>query len=680
MLLPPTIGQIYFDEEHKDAKSRAETFYNDSITLNLAFQTEATTDTRFVAGDQSVWNDIYGNLPINRRKQFNFNRVRRVVNTIEGYQRRNRKSTIVVPVENADENTADQYTRILMWVNQQNGVLETISDAFHGALITGMNLLEVTLDYRTDPVSGDFILQSCPYNSFVIDPYFRKQDLSDCNGIWKRSYVTKKEAMSLLPEHKDRIMNMQGQVGGSQDGKFYFMPQAYNWGPKRYLTYDEFYYRDYRMQKMVMDVETGETTEWRSGDQDLLKETLRAYPQLTVIDQEIPTVRVTIMVQNHVLYDGPHPLGIDRYNFIPVLGYYYPELPYFPYRVQGVVRGLRDPQYLYNRRKAIELDILESQVNSGFIYKENALVNPKDIFMTGQGKGIALKEEAQITDVQQIQAPAIPPTMIELSKILAQEVQEISGVNEELLGSAVDDKAGILSMLRQGAGLTTLQILFDQLDYSQKLLGRLMMEIINVNFAPGKIQRILGSQEPISPQFYNKAFGRYDAAIEEGLNTTTQRQMQFAQLLQLREAGVPIPDNVLLEAVTVQNKKKLIESIQQANQQAQQAQQAQEEAQLQQIQAQTQLAQARATADEGLGYERLSRIQENQQLAVERQAEAQKDRMSAVLDAVRALKELDTLDLDNLQKLLALENMVKSRENQSTLPQSSMSMGDRGSY
>ena len=71
-------------------------------------------------------------------------------------------------------------------------------------------------------------------------------------------------------------------------------------------------------------------------------------------------------------------------------------MPYFPHRVQGVVRGLRDAQYLYNRRKAIELDILESQINSGWIYKENALVNPKDVFtVAGQGRGLALKEEAQ---------------------------------------------------------------------------------------------------------------------------------------------------------------------------------------------------------------------------------------------------------------------------------------------
>ena len=91
--------------------------------------------------------------------------------------------------------------------------------------------------------------------------------------------------------------------------------------------------------------------------------------------------------------------------------------------------------------------------------------------------------------------------MIQLSEILGREIQEISGVNEELLGSAMDDKAGVLSMLRQGAGLTTLQILFDQLDLSQKLLGRLLLHTMQANFTPGKVKRIIGEEGP-SPEFY----------------------------------------------------------------------------------------------------------------------------------------------------------------------------------
>ncbi len=667
MPLFPQFGSQYYDQPEgaKSIIARMEAFYAESITINQTFWGEADTDTRFEVGDQSLWTDLYGNLPANRGRQFNFNRIRRVVNMISGHQRKNRKSTICVPVENADQETADQFTKVLLWINNQESVLETISEAFHGSLVTGMNLLQVWLDYRSDPVSGNIKVDNCSYNSFLIDPYFRKADLSDCNALWKRSFLTKRECISLMPADAEEIMGLIGNDSGTgRDGKFQFMPESYNYGYKNLLTYDEFYYRDYRTQKMLIDSQTGEVQEWKSEDKDALTSFLQIYPQIIEVDQEVPTVKLAIVIQGKVFYDGPNPLGIDTYPFVPVFAYYNPQMPYFPYRIQGVVRGLRDAQYLYNRRRIIELDILESQINSGWIYKESALVNPKDVFLSGQGRGLALKDDAAMTDVQQIIAPQVPPSMIQLSELLAKEVMEISGVNEELLGSATDDKAGILSMLRQGSGLTTLQILFDNLDRAQKLLGKMMINIIQANFTPGKVQRILAEQP--SDQFYNKAFGRYDAAIEEGLNTTTQKQMQFAQMLQLKELGVPITTEDLLEAATLQGKKKIIENAVKQEQQAAQAQQMQMQMAMQQQQAAIESAHSKALADQGLYAERTSRVDENRSLAVERMHQANRDDNAALLDKVKAIKELESMDLAHLEKLVNLAMMLKNPETQAS--------------
>lgn len=661
-MLFPQLGPQYYDEVDKAILTRMEAFYAESITINQSFWGEADTDTRFESGDQTLWNDLYGNLPANRRRQFNFNRIRPIVSMIEGHQRRNRKSIIAVPVENGDAETADQFTKVLMWVVNQEGVLETVSDSFRGALVTGMNLLQVWIDYRSDPVSGNIKVDNCSYNSFLIDPYFRKSDLSDCNAIWKRSFLTKRECISLLPDKEQEILGLIGNDSGTgRDGKFQFMPESYNYGLKNLLTYDEYYYRDFREQKMLVDTESGETMEWKiQNNDDALELFLQQNPTITVIKQDVPTVNLAIVVQGKVMYHGPNPLGIDQYPFVPVMAYYRPEMPYFPQRIQGVVRNLRDAQYLYNRRKVIELDILESQITSGFKYKENALVNPKDIFLSGQGRGLALKDDAQMSDVEQIIAPQIPPSMIQLSEILAKEITQISGVNEELLGSAMDDKAGVLSMLRQGAGLTTLQNLFDNLDRSQKLLGKILLELIQTSFTPGKIQKILEAVP--QPQFYNKAFGRYDIVVEDGLNTGTQKQMQFAQLLQLRELGVPVTDESLLEAATIQEKKKLIDAMNAEKQQVQQAQQQQQQVQMAEAKARIELVQARAVADQGLGVERLSRVEENQALAEERRAQAHKDDDIALLNLVKALKEIDTIDLAHVEKLMALEQLMRTKQ------------------
>lgn len=260
-----------------------------------------------------------------------------------------------------------------------------------------------------------------------------------------------------------------------------------------------------------------------------------------------------------------------------------------------------------------------------------------------------------MTDIEQIQPPSVPASMIELSKLLADEIQQISGVNEELLGSATDDKAGVLSMLRQGAGLTTLQTLFDQLDYSQKTLGRLFMSLIQANFSPGKIKKITG-EEP-AQQFYSKAFGKYDVAIEEGTDTPTQRQMQFQQLIALKELGVSISNKVLIEASTLQNKKELVE----ADEAQLQIQQMQLDIAMEAEKAKIKDLESRAEANAGLGLERSSRVQENRALAIERLAEAERDRDAGTLDRVKAMKELEDMDIGQIEKLLRLSQYLKGQ-------------------
>lgn len=656
-LFPQLDLNYYIPQEDKTLLERMDLAYTESITINQSFWSEADIDVRFREGDQTLWNDIYGNLPAFRRRQFNFNRIRRVCNMITGYQRRHRKSTVITPRENSDSLTASQLSALMFWAMDESNGYEVISEAFDGAITTGLNLINVWWDWRSDPISGTPRVDKVAYNSFLIDPFFRKHDLSDCNFIWQRRWYTKQEIISLLPNKKEEIEGLY--AGGYRDGKFQFMPESYQYGMINLMTYDEFWHRDYRTQTLLVDTQNGNTMEWK-GDDKTLKEFQAANPEIETVKQTIPTVKLGIVVQGRVMYHGPHPMGIDRYPFVPVFGYYNPDMPYFPWRIQGVVRGLRDAQYLYNRRKIIELDILESQVNSGIKYKEDSLVNPKDIFLQGQGRGIALKREADMNDVQPIPPPQIPPSMIQLSELLGREIQEISGVNEELLGSAVDDKAGILSMLRQGAGLTTLQILYDQLDYSQKLLGRLMMELMQANFTPGKVQRVI-EQEP-SPEFYNKAFGKYDAVIEEGLNTSTQRQLQFAQLLNLREMGVPVPTSILIETSTLTNKQQLVESIAQEEQQNSQMQQQQQQMQVELLKAQIEKLQAQAVADSGLGIERASRIKENEALAMERRAEAQKDRDLGALHYTKALKEIQSLNLDQVDKFLAVLETLKKHE------------------
>jgi len=668
MAIIQDLGPNYSTSSLSDTNERANTFYTRNITMNLSYWTEATYDLRFFIGEQGLMTELYGVLP-GRPHMYTFNRILRVINTITGFQRRNRKSLKTIPIENADQKTADQFSKILFWADQQESIGETVSDAFEGACVTGMYLLHPYMDYRKDPINGDIKVDSVPYNAFIMDTFTRKPDLSDCNGIMRRSFVSKEVAMSLLPDYATDIAGMASGEG-ARDGKFQYMPEAFSFDETDQLTYDEFYYRSFRSQKLLVDTINGETMEWTGKEDELLKLFLQRYPSVTVVEQDIPTVRMSILLNNKALYDNQFEL--DNYPFVPVFTYFNPEVPFWNWRVQGVVRQLRDAQYLYNRRRITELDILESRVTNAMIYKPDNMINPEDIYQTGQGRNIPLKPEVSIGEsIQPLPTPEVPASMIELSQLLAKEVTEISGVNEELLGSATDDKAGILSMLRQGAGITQLQGLYDKLDFSYKQLGRLMIQLVQKNFTPGKVRRILG-EEP-TQEFYNKNFSRYDCAVEEGLNTTTQKQNQFATLLHLKEVGIAIPDSVLLESVTVQNKTELIEAVEQQNQQAQRQQQMQEQVAMADIKARTTRSEALAAADTGLYYERTSRVAENLASAEERKHEAAKDDDIALLNLVKSLKELESVDIAQVEKLIALSNMVKAQE--TPVPQSSPPSG-----
>lgn len=660
MLTP--FGPEYLDDRLRAIKSKRDSDYNYAITIMQSFWSEAQLDTRYECGDQVLWNDLYGNLPASSKRQFVFNRIRSIINMITGYQRQHRKSIIAVPLENADQHTADQFTKILMHLDNKEQIGSTISDAFHGACVAGMTLLQVYLDWRTDPVSGDIKVDTYQYNQFIIDPFFRKTDLSDANFVWIRKALSKQACISLFPDKADEILALDGNDSGSgRDGKFYFMPESYGFSQKNLLYYDEYYYRDYRRQKLIVDTQTGESLEWRFDDNDSLKKFLAANQTLELIEQDIPTVRLAIFIQDKCFYDGPNPLGIDDYPFVPVFAYYNPQLPEFPLRIQSVTRMLRDPQYLYNRRQVLSLDYMESVVNTGWIFKENAIVDVKHLYQTGQGRTIPLKEEASMTDIQQINGPQVPPAFFQMADMLQRELGLISGVNEELMGSAIDDKAGILSMLRQGAGLITLQGLFDGLDHAQRRLGKLMIDIIQANYMPGKIQRILEGDQP-APLFYNKAFGKYHCMVQDGFNTGTQKQMQFAQMVQLRQMEVPIPASELLDAATIQNKDRIIQKIEAQEQQQSQMQQQRAQVEMQELQSRIKLAEARAAADMGLYNERTSRVAENTAMAEERKAAAVRNEEAATLDMIKGMKELQSIDLTQVQQFLNILNMIKQQE------------------
>lgn len=637
-------------------------FYEEAYSAWNSFYPLADRDLRMFLGDQ--WDEQEKRQLFQEgRSTFVFNKIRRSINMVTGYQRKNRLSSVVAPVENSDQKTADQLSQLLLHAMNYADGYQQISDAFGGALKTGWNMLSIWMDYRDDPVNGDIKITREPYNGFILDPYFTQRDLSDCSYVLRRRYLSLEQTMSMLPGMEKDVKQLY-KIGWSRDDKFTWLPYQRQASTQEMMAYNEMYVQKWKNVPMLVDMETGETIEF-DVPQDQLQIFLDQYPQLKVVKKPKKYVEMHVIVNDQPMKMEINPYGLNEYPFVPFMAIFEPESDQWGLKVQSLTRCMVDPQRESNRRRSQMVDILDSQINSGWIANENSVINPRSLFQSSQGKVIWKREDAPADAIQKIAPAQIPPSMFQLQELFDRDITEIAGINDAAFGQTENaGESGVMLMLRQGAAVVNLQELFDNLRFSQKNLSQKMLKLIQT-WRPTKVQRIIN--EPPTEEFYNQEFTKYDVVVQEGILTDTQRQMYFRQLIDLKNLGAPVTGEMLAKAAPIQGKSEYIEELAQLEQQ--QAQQAQQQQQIQEqvLQTQSQASQAKAISDVALSKERFTRAVANMGLQEERNSEAIQNRAQAALDRVRAMKELEAMDDDRLIKYIAIvrqmEEMNKQEEN-----------------
>lgn len=633
--------------------------YNDAYFTWNSYYPEAELDLRWFLGDQ--WNEKEKTKLFDEgRNAFVFNRIFRNINMITGYQIQNRLSSVIVPVEDSDQLTADQFTKVLLNVMNHSNGYKTISNCFAGAIKTGWNLMSIWMDYRDDPVNGDIKFTRIPFNGFITDPYFSNLDFSDCNYIMMRKYLSPEQAISLIPDRKKDILSLY-RVGWSRDEKFTWLPYQRQANGQDLMAYNEYYLQKWKNVPVLVDMETGQTIDF-DVPEDRMGMILSQYPQLKVIQKPQRYIEKHIILNDQVMSTENNPYGLDEYPFAPFACVWEPESDQWGQKMQSLVRFMRDPQKESNKRRSQMADLLDSQINSGWIAKENSVVNPRSLFQSGQGKVIWKREDAQPDALEKLPPAQIPPSMFQLQELFDRDIMEIVGINDANFGITENgQESGVMMMLRQGASVVNLQGIMDNLREAQKCISKKALKLIQ-KWTPQKIQRII-NEEP-SQQFYAEEFTKYDVEVVEGMLTATQRQIYFRQLTDLKQLGVPITGEMLAKAAPIQGKSKLDEEIaQMEKQQAEQAQQAQQ-IQMQQLDSERQASQAKAISDIALSKERFTRAVANMGLQEERNSEAIQNRAQASLDKVKAIKELESMDDNQLVKYMGIIRMMDEMNKQ----------------
>ncbi len=627
-------------------------FWKESQSLTQQWWVEADRDTKMLMGQQNYGNNNFGWNNMRNNEQLQFNKILRLHNMIGGYQRDNRLATIVQPGDYDPDlgETADQRTTVINWCMNQESTYERISDCFDGAITTGLNLINIWMDFRQDPENGEIRTERMPYNSFIMDNYWTKPDLSDCDRILTRRYLGRRQLLSLYPKAK-KDLPLYGKGYSAKDGKFQYLAQNWYQYQQEMYAYDEYWTQDYKSVKKILDTRTGEVVDW-AGTYEKFQMFRQYNKNIELITAKVPTIKLHVLVNNHVIYEEKSPYGLDRMPFVPFLCYHYPEAQNYALRYQGIVRAIRDSQIELNRRRNRMLDILDAQVQSGLMVKEDALVNPEDAFFQGPGKILFFKNSANLqSDVSPIPAPPVANGWMELIATIEKEIMDIVGP-EELFAQNLGNKemSGALMKLKMGAGLTGLRNIFDRLNLTQKYIGEIFDQLIVNNFEVGKVARILG--KPPTEFFYDNTFTKYSCNVEEGELTASQRQLQFMQAMNFKQMGMNVPTQYLIEKSTLSGKKELIESMMKEEQQAAQMQQQQVQAQLQQQQMLAHSLGAKAEADLASAEERKTRAVADIGLAKERASQAVHDRAKAALDNAKALHEIETLPENRLMGLM----------------------------
>lgn len=618
------------------------------------------------------------------REPLEFNIMRRPIQFFSGYLRDNINEIIYGPVEGSDQKTADQFTKLGYYIWDKGNGFPTFLDSFDESLKSGICLCGIQMDYSKDFINGDISFFKRTYNSFFLDPTFSSINLSDAAFAITRDLIDKQFAKQLMPFIEPK--EIDELCMGYRDDKFQqYHPQFTTFSRNRNLiAYDQYYKRITKKRKFLVDLDSSyyrDITDLSKEEKDKLKlglhrlQEMRRDPELYgVNERDIPNVDIrtvdrsfvelNILLNGQRMYCGDDKTGINTtYPFVPLICYMEPSIWMPSQRIQGISATNWSVNRQFNKRHMKIIDMMDSDISTGFKYMIGSVGNPDDLQQSGQNKLIGIDPNnapAGMDSVQQLQGGGANPALMEYQKILDELSLTLSNVNESVLGTDDKNNAQISARLaetRIAQGLRGNRKIFDNVETAQQVLGGLVLTAIQTHYPPGKVERILAEQP--TEQFYEKEFEQYDAVIKQGVRSKSQKDAYYYELVNLKKDGiVDVPQAEIVRALSMSGLSDLEEAIK-----AQDEMLASERALAQEVEKRKlDLLIATKEEKEGLAFERKTRGIGNLALKDERESEAQQNIAQAALDRAKAITEIAQMNEGRVMQVLKFVNQLEQQE------------------
>ena len=517
-----------------------------------------------------------------RRPALTTNMVLPTVNTALGELILNKSEAACRPQNGSDPALADIMTKVLKHIGEANHLQYLRSDVVRDGVITGRGFFDVRLAYN-DNLQGEVRISALNPKNVVIDPDGEEYDPDTWGEVFTTKWLTvddieviygKKKAGELrsrtgnnmllgydsIDEYRDRF--------GLRYNTWYGTPSAQQAGVTRGVRVIERQYRKLNNQEHFLDPQTGDTRPVPDGFDRNRVALLVQEHGFRVVKQLVRRIRWTVIADNQVLHDDWSP-----YKHFTVV-------PFFPYFIRGkafgMVENLIDSQELLNKTLSQELHVINTSANSGWKFKSGALANmtPAEFEQKGARSGLVIEVNENVEDVQKIQPNNIPQGLNLVSQKAGEHIKQISGVTNSMLGTDREDVSGKALQKKRAAGAMSLAVVEDNMNRTEAILARNVLDIVQMHYTEPRILTITHNAATNEVETFevnqvtaegavlnDLTAGEYGITIVSVPFRETLEDSQFDQMLALREAGVAIPDETLIEVSRLQGKAAVLERI-----------------------------------------------------------------------------------------------------------------------
>ena len=642
------------------------------------FVEKSHTCREFFFGNQ--WRDVdVAALQKFRRPALTINKIKTTLSTVLGEQIANRSEISFRPrggTVNSD--LADVLTKVFKQISDNNQLAWLRSDVFADGMTSGRGFYDVRIDF-TDAMLGEVRIEQLNPNNVLLDPDAGSYDPAKWNEVFVTSWTTpddievlygKADADTLRDRDHSSFEYAYDSIAtlGQRDtfaGKdrvqasFSATDRDQDSHTVRAVRVIDRQYRKLRKVRHFVSPETGDMRvipdHWGRERVAFVREA----SGLEVIEKLQRAIRWTVTADDVVLRDEWSP-----YNYLTVV-------PYFPYfmhgRTAGMVEDLLGPQELLNKATSQELHVINSTANSGWKVKSGALTNMtvEELEQKGAMTGLVL-EVNEMEGAEKITPNQVPTGLDRVTFKAEEHIKSVSGVNDSMQGFDREDVAArAIEKKRQAGATSTLSKPLDNLTRSDFYLARNILDLVQTFYSEPRLLTITdgspaGDYEEIAinqptPEgtiINDLTVGEYDVVITSVPHRETLEDSQFDQAVALRELGVQLPDDVLIDASRLLNKKEIVQRVM-GDQDSPEAKRAAERSERLE-EATTQIEEAKAAktaADAGLSQARTGEVQVKTELMAGGADQPQGDGGAA--DAARM--ELEGAKIENEQALRMAE-------------------------